>query len=227
MRNPLLRSTKVVDGLFYDAVIVTEADTDRAFYQEINERLLSYSPEKGIANCLFINAQNKQTVYQIIKPLRELGIPAVAIVDIDILKEGGQVWSNFLGSGFVPDISQNPLGSIREAIKKEFKDSSINMKTQSIYSLPPGVKEAAEDLLQQLSEYGLFVVPNGELESWLQQLEVSGHGPEWLVKIFEKMGENPDMPDYIKPEDGDVWDFMGGIKKWTAAVNRKGIPTKI
>ncbi len=228
MRNPLLRSTKVVDGLFYDAVIVTEADTDRAFYQEINERLLSYSPEKGIANCLFINAQNKQTVYQIIKPLRELGIPAVAIVDIDILKEGGQVWSNFLGSGFVPEISKKSLGPMRQEIKNKFDCLGIDMKKQGgVSELPCEEKEAAENLLQQLSEYGLFVVPNGELESWLQQLEVSGHGPEWLVKIFEKMGENPDMPDYIKPEDGDVWDFMGSIKKWTAAVNRKGIPTKI
>ncbi len=228
MRNPLLRSTKVVDGLFYDAVIVTEADTDRAFYQEINERLLSYSPEKGIANCLFINAQNKQTVRQIIKPLRELGIPAVAIVDIDALKEGGKVWSDFLGSGFVPEISKKSLGPMRQEIKKKFDHLGIDMKKQGgVSALPCEEKEAAENLLQQLSEYGLFVVPNGESEYWLKQLKVSGHGPKWLVKIFEKMGENPDMPDYIKPEDGDVWDFMGGIKKWTAAVNRKGIPTKI
>ena len=40
MRNPLLRSTRVLDGLFYEFVVVTEADADRAFYQEINERLL-------------------------------------------------------------------------------------------------------------------------------------------------------------------------------------------
>jgi len=39
MRNTLLRSAKILDGLFNDYVIVTEADADRAFYQEINERL--------------------------------------------------------------------------------------------------------------------------------------------------------------------------------------------
>jgi hypothetical protein len=37
MRNPLLRSTGVLSGLFYEFVIVTEADADRAFYQEIND----------------------------------------------------------------------------------------------------------------------------------------------------------------------------------------------
>lgn len=227
MRNPLLRSTGVIDGLFYEAVIVTESDADRAFYQEINERLLRHSPERGISNCLFINAQNKQTVHQIIKPLRELGIPAVAIVDVDILKEGGQVWSNFLSSGFVPQISQAPLGSIRQAIKQKFSDLDIDMKRGGgISSLPNDEKEAAENLLNQLKEYGLFVVPNGELECWLKNLEASGHGPKWLVEIFEKMGENPDLDDYVKPKTGDVWDFIGSIKKWASSVNRKGIPAK-
>jgi hypothetical protein len=51
-------------------------------------------------NCLFLHAQNKQTVKTIIKPLRKLGIPVAGIVDIDILKEGGVVWSGFLDSGY-------------------------------------------------------------------------------------------------------------------------------
>lgn len=39
-QDPLLRSSNVMSALFYKGAIVTEADTDRAFYQEINERLL-------------------------------------------------------------------------------------------------------------------------------------------------------------------------------------------
>lgn len=85
LRNPLLRSSNTLSGLFFDFVVVTESDTDRAFYQEINERLLSEKDPRGISNCLFINAQNKQTVNDIIRPLRELGIPAAGIVDVDIL----------------------------------------------------------------------------------------------------------------------------------------------
>ena len=90
MRRPLLRSTRILEALFYEFVIVTEADTDRAFYQEINERLLAESDDRGIKNCLFINAQNKQTIWEIVKPLRTLGIPTVAIVDIDAIKDGGK-----------------------------------------------------------------------------------------------------------------------------------------
>ena len=42
MRNPLLRSTGVLGGLFYEFVVVTESDADRAFYQEINEALAAF-----------------------------------------------------------------------------------------------------------------------------------------------------------------------------------------
>ena len=72
MRHPLLRSTGVLSGLFYEFVVVTESDADRAFYQEVNERLLQFRPAWGIPNCLFINAQNKQTVQTILRPLRHL-----------------------------------------------------------------------------------------------------------------------------------------------------------
>ena len=111
MRNPLLRSTRVLDGLFYEFVVVTEADADRAFYQEVNERLLKLKPEWGIPNCLFLNAQNKQTVPTILKPLRNLGIPAVGIVDVDVLKDGGTAWTTFLEGGCVPALERQSLVS--------------------------------------------------------------------------------------------------------------------
>jgi hypothetical protein len=123
MRNPLLRSTGVLGGLFYEFVVVTESDTDRAFYQEINERLLRYKPELGIPNCLFLNAQNKQTVQIIIKPLRELGIPSVGIVDVDILKDGGRDWTNFLKGGFIPELEHQPLGGLRSAVKQKIDET--------------------------------------------------------------------------------------------------------
>jgi ABC-type cobalamin/Fe3+-siderophores transport system ATPase subunit len=225
MRNPLLRSTGVLSGLFYEFVVVTESDADRAFYQEINQRLLRYKPELGIANCLFINAQNKQTVKTIIKPLRELGIPAVGIVDIDILKDGGQVWTGFLESSLVPELEHQSLANLRNAIKQKFDDSRKNMKRDGgVEILSDGDKEAANNLFDKLAEYGIFVVRGGELESWLPNLGATGHGPAWLIAIFEKMGEDPESLDYLKPSNDDVWLFIGEIKKWFTNPTRKGIP---
>jgi predicted ATPase len=225
MRNPLLRSTGVISGLFYEFVIVTESDADRAFYQEINERLLRYNPETGIANCLFINAQNKQTVKTIIKPLRELGIPAVGLVDVDILKDGGQVWSGFLESSFIPELEHQSLANLRSAVKQKFYDSGKDMKRDGgVEILSDSDKEAANNLFDKLAEYGVFVVRKGELESWLPNLAATGHGPSWLIDIFEKMGEDPESTSYLKPSSEDVWSFLGEIKKWFANPTRKGIP---
>lgn len=225
MRNPLLRSTGVLSGLFYEFVVVTEADADRAFYQEVNERLQRYKPEYGIPNCLFINAQNKQTVQTIIRPLRSLGIPAAGIVDIDVLKEGGAVWTSFLESAFVPDIERTSLATTRAGIKQRFDQIGRDMKREGgVQLLEAGDQEAANNLLERLAEYGLFTVPHGELESWLKELGATGHGPAWLIGVFEKMGEDPASASYLKPTDGDVWCFLGRVKGWLTNATRKGIP---
>jgi predicted ATPase len=225
MRNPLLRSTGVLSGLFYEFVVVTESDADRAFYQEINERLLRFKPEWGIPNCLFINAQNKQTVQTIIKPLRQLGIPAAGIVDIDVLKEGGVNWTNLLKSANIPEISHGSLANIRGAVARAMENSGRDMKRDGgVGVLSETEREAALNLLKQLGEYGVFIVPRGELESWLPDLVATGHGPSWLINVFEKMGEDPESEEYLLPSSGDVWEFIAKMKTWLVDSARKGIP---
>lgn len=225
MRNPLLRSTGVLNGLFYESVIVTEADADRAFYQEINERLLAANDTRGIPSCLFINAQNKQTVWDIVKPLRELGIPALGIVDIDVLKEGGQVWNKPLIGAFIPQISHQSFQLQRQSILTALEATGKDMKRDGGINLLQGQeREACDNLFNQLREYGVLVVPEGELESWLKHLGSSVSKSKWLVETFEKMGDSPDQSTYLRPTTGDVWDFIGLAKTWLSDGARKGIP---
>jgi len=226
LRNPILRSSNVLRSLFYDFVVVTEGDSDRAFYQEINERLLSIEDNRGIPNCLFINAQNKQTIESVISPLRKLGVPAAAIVDIDILKEGGKPWVNFLNSGFIPDMTIKSLVVGRTNIMQKFNSlENVEMKKKGgIDLLSAGDKEACNNLFDQIEEYGLFVVRKGELESWLKEHGVNGHGTTWLVNMFDKMGDDPNSSSFSMPGKGDVWDFIGSINKWFQNSFKKGIP---
>ena len=226
MRNPLLRSTGVLSGLFYEFVIVTEGDTDRALYREVNERLLEFKPEWGIPNCLFLNAQNKQTVHTVLKPLRSLGIPAVGIVDIDVLKDGGTVWTAFMEGGFIPELERRSLELLRDSVRKKLEATGKNMKRDGgVELLDKGDREAANDLCDSLAKYGLFVVRKGELESWLPELGASNHGPSWLIDVFQKMGEDPDDFSYVRPGDDDVWLFLSEIKSWLSDPRRKGVPS--
>lgn len=225
MRNPLLRSVGVLNALFYNAVVVTESDTDRAFYQEVNERLLAKNDPRGIAGCLFLNAQNKQTVWDIVKPLRELGIPAAGVVDIDVLKEGGTVWNKPLQGAFIPLLNHPGLQAERGVLLQAFEKTGKDMKRDGgIALLSPADQEACRNLFGQLAEYGVFVVDRGEVESWLPELSAGASKSAWLLTIFVKMGDDPIQPEYVHPKQGDVWDFIGRIKSWVALGNRKGIP---
>ncbi len=225
MRQPLLRSTGVLSGLFYETVVVTESDTDRAFYQEINERLVAANDERGIPNALFVNAQNKQTVWTIVKPLRELGIPVGGIVDIDVLLEGGQNFTKVLDGAFVPEVSHEGLHRLRGSIAKAAETKGASLKRDGgIGALDDADKEGATNLLEQLAQYGVFVVRNGELESWLSDLGATGHGPAWLMDIFERIGSDPSDQRYIHPGPGDIWEFIGEIREWSSNVERRGIP---
>jgi hypothetical protein len=85
-------------------------------------------------------------------------------------------------------------------------------------------KEAANNFLDQLENYVAFVTRKGELEWWMKSLGASEHAPSWLIDIFSKLGEENTTSGYVKPSVGDVWDFIGQVKKWFEDPARKGIP---
>ena len=126
MRDPLLRSARVLEALFYSYVIVCEADADRAFYQEINERLLASNDPRGIPNTLFLNANGKQTIPRIIEPLRKLGIPSAGIVDIDIVKDRGEEWTRHFAACGIPNSEYQPYGVRRASALDSLRSANCN-----------------------------------------------------------------------------------------------------
>ena len=222
MKDPLLRSSNVLAGLFHDSVVVTEADSDRAFYQEINYRLLDENDSRGIDNPLFINCNGKDQLHRIVEPLRALGVPTAAIADIDVLNQGGAAWTNHLTAYRVPAQQHQPLGTQRSDVWNTLSKSG-DPKKKGLSALGNVEKEAAENLFLQLSQYGFFVVPVGEIEQWLASLNVSRSKHVWLKEIFDAMGDNPEEPTYQKPDDDPVWGFIGEIGSWLKSPNRKGI----
>ena len=225
MRHPLLRSTGLVQGLFHRAVVVTESDTDRAFYDEFNRRL--NVKDRGIRDALFLNAQNKQTIHTMLKPLRHIGIPAAAIVDLDVIKEGGTNWQNLLNACQI-DINLHPeLEAERNYLNRQFASLAADgtqepIKSRGLTALNPADKTRGELFLRKLSQYGLFIVPNGELETWLRQLGVPRSGPEWLVDLFSRVGQSESDAIYLHPGPDDVWKFLDGIAAWVHDHSRSG-----
>ncbi len=235
MNHPMLRSVGVFSGLFYKNVVVTEADTDRAFYSEINDRLTRTEDPRAIEHALFLNADNHQTIPHIISPLRKLGISAVGIFDLDAISEGGINWTNKLDACNLPKIEQKTNSDLRDKIYKALEckapaEITDDEKRKKYFKTHGGInildaseKEAAESFINNLGRYGLFLVPHGEVEGWLKNLDVPQNKRNWRNEIFQKMGYDPDSIDYIKPSNGDVWDFIKQINDWTKNPKRAGL----
>ncbi len=232
MRQPLMRSTGVLGALFHSGAVVCESDSDRAFYQEINERLLA--ARRGAQGVAFLNAQNKQTIDRIVGPLREMGIPAAAILDLDVLSSGDE-FNRLLRAAGVEESQREALANIKNGFYRRCRElngddpekTKKQMKLQGLELLPERERAGfVSMLIKPLMELGIFVVPKGELESWLLQ---PGDGvgrsdkSKWLMKMFERLGDDPDQPGYVYPQDDDVWAFVDGIAAWLAEPGQ-GIP---
>jgi ABC-type arginine transport system ATPase subunit len=223
MSDPLLRSSRVLDALFHEAVVVTEGDTDRALYDEVNRRLQAEG--RGIRDALFVNAQNKQTEHKIVRPLRHIGIPAAAILDLDFLEDLGSNWTNLLTAALIPADKMSDLESRRQKVLEEFGESVAPGKvdrSKGISALQGEGRAGADSLLSELASYGVFLVPKGVLENWLAGLGVMGHRSEWLVGVFSKLGSDETSNSFVKAGSDDVWEFVDRIAMWANNVNRKG-----
>ena len=217
-----MRSANVISGLFHDGVVVTESDNDRAFYTEIYYRLAE--TEKDYPAILFVNAQNKQTAKDIVEPLRQFGIPAAAIVDIDVIKDGGSVWSDWMKAIQIPATIHGGYANQRDSLKKAFDAGNINMKRDGgINALSPDDTAAAKVFFDTMDLFGLFVVRRGELETWLPQMQAQGKKTDWVIDVLNKMGNDPASASYLKPGSDDVWEFMRSIVGWIKNPARSGV----
>lgn len=223
MVDPLFRSVGATTALFYENAIVVEGDSDRAFYDEINNRL-TRTGDCGISHSTILNAHNKQTAVNIVKPLREIGIPTAFIFDIDWLKEDGQVWDRYFSALGAPTGLKESFAAARRSVRGSLEAIDPNYKRNGGINLLSGSeRQTAEAFFDQMEEYGLFTVRSGELENWLPNLNVERTKSKWLASIFAAMGSHPNDPGYLHPATDDVWAFMGRIKEWTSNPNRRGM----
>ena len=68
LQDPLLRVSRVLEGIFCEKVIITEAEADELVYQELIEKLI---PESGV---FFAHGQNKQTLAPIAELYQKIGV---------------------------------------------------------------------------------------------------------------------------------------------------------
>jgi energy-coupling factor transporter ATP-binding protein EcfA2 len=224
MQRPLTRSSNVLAALFHRGAVVCEADADRSFYEEINLRL--QLSERGVRDVEFLNAQNCQTIEIVITPLRKMGLPAAAVVDLDAINPQGGL-DRLLGAGGVPSAELASMIAMRQKAWNDCRGSSEKEKNQNVKNGVGGFQDrtAIESLIQAACKYGIFLVPGGALEDWLSGLGANRSSKkEWLVDVFERMGSDPGAAAYVRPANDDVWAFVDRISAWINDSRRLGMP---
>ncbi len=234
--NPCLRSASAIRGLFHKGIVVTEGHRDRVFYDDINHRLISHDTGKGTDDVLFIDSGGGiNMIYRTIEPLRKMGVPAVAIVDLDVITKNNNAWDNLMKACQISVVDSPNLNSLRENVLQHFEE--IKGKNIPCPIKSGGIKrlsnqhtiENVEKLINDLASYGLFVVSVGALENWIPSNQTQeewkpklAKGSEWEEGWLDEMGQ-PEENDFNVWWGLNKWSFINEVAEWIKDPNRKGM----
>jgi len=227
-QDPFLRSTDVLRALFHRGAVVCESDTDRVVYDEMNRRLLE--EDRGLRDVLFVNTQGDSNVRNVVGSLRQLGVPAAAIVDLDVIRS--PAWHGLLAACGISrerryqlDPERLHLRDVFDALAQAAQATGgpNPLKRGGIEALDANDRARAETLLGELASYGLFLAPVGELEAWLASVGATGQKSDWVTSLFGLIGTTPDDENYLRPGDDDIWVFIDSIRVWVDDPERNGM----
>ena len=102
---------------------------------------------------------------------------------------------------------------IRGELEKISREIARSRKLKNITGLPCDLRQNIEQCLKSLKEYGIFLVPMGELEDWLpeQELGARTRKSEFAVTTaawIEEQGRQQDP----------IWHFVGGIAEYFSQI---------
>lgn len=185
--DPVLKYSNVLDGLFHEAVVICESDSDCKYYSAIHDRLGVASGRFSPDNTLYTYAGSKQRIATMLSALRSVGVTVRVAVDLDILNNENNIkklveaaggnWDDLKANWTIVDSHvrslTRPLGT-PNAIK-----DIITGKISSI-SDPESLKKFSDDVKQltteqtgwaQVKKGGKAIIPAGDATDAFSRLD--------------------------------------------------------
>ena len=222
LQNPLLRVSRVLEGIFCDKVVLTEAEADELVYQELIEKIY---PASGL---YFAHGQNKQTLATIAELYKEIGIPYEIITDFDVLRQPNE-FSSFLYLMDIPDKNRQKMiqyaNQLREIVnnsvdvsglsekdadnaKKNKRDEVYHKKGISFFD--ESIQKHLTKVIEDLSILHLHILETGELETLLKDYDVPYQEKnKWIVAAINKIAE---IQKEDIPSDSYLFKFLSAVK---------------
>jgi len=233
-KDPMLRSSNVLEGIFHEQVVLCEGDADCRFYSCVLDALINSNVPAKRPDVMFTSCGGKQKMPTVIRALRALNVPIRTIVDFDVLQNGQELmkiieaydlnweifkplWNNIYNGllSKAPSLSLSEVKTSINDILLKAKGAYLDENTRNQLfdclresspwksaklagknSLPQGnPANAFMELTRQLSQVGIFIVPCGELERFVQS--APGHGPKWVTEVLSHrdLGSDPELKD--------------------------------
>src|SRR5262245_36849886 len=105
---------------------------------------------------LMLRTGNWQTIHQLIGPLRELGIPAAAVVDFETIASGPGQWPNLLRVACPDAQERQQLEAKRARCAEHLRRSSADYKKGGLSALTEPIRGGVKQFLDELALYGIF-----------------------------------------------------------------------
>ena len=84
-KDPILRYSNILDGLFHSKVVICESDSDCRFYQAVLNAC--FEENDDVSDILFVQSGGKHRLKTIIPALKALNVKTMAVADIDVFND--------------------------------------------------------------------------------------------------------------------------------------------
>jgi hypothetical protein len=250
-KDPVLSSGRVLDGIFYRQVIVTESDGDAVLYGALSTK----GDRSG--ETYYVNSYSKQATEKVVAPYKHMGVPHAAIIDLDLIRVGPEF--SRVAKAFLKNTNEveELAGRIRCSVEATPPGDFVRKAFEYLAALPANLAKLELDspdkelewLRARLSDArahanswsdlkrfgerseqldahvladlrrlilicasaGLFLVPFGERESWLEpEVPYSKNKTAYTTKALEylasgKLREDAPLATFMR----DVHNYLG------------------
>lgn len=176
--NAMRNQEQYLQGLFYQRCIVVEGASDRSFYQNMFEDFTQIR-DKDLG---FVGCSGKASTKHVANIATRVGLKAAFIYDFDVLINDAAVIKdvyNLLGGTgnpltniekiFDAEVNKKNAGKERGKIIKEL--TGYNDKKGMTSTWARDNRVVFDEAVTLLGNVGIFIVPNGSLESWAPEVE--------------------------------------------------------
>lgn len=187
--DSILRYSNVLDGLFHDAVVVCESDSDCRYYSALLDGTRAVPPAGGQPTpepqLLFTHCGGKARLATVVTALRGVSVPVVVIADFDLLRDFADVERVVRSLGGDPEEFRQDVKVVSDALSSDVKPlRRITLRDEFIRKIdePEGelVDQREADQLRSLlrpesgwdkaKRAGIAAVPQGDASSACMRL---------------------------------------------------------